>query len=118
MSLENAIADLTHILKQTNILLEAISLGVTPKPPATEAPAEGDTFPVTSPIPFPKDAPSETIVTMEDLRKALINFNKEFGKEETKNMLASYGVSKLSELPEEKWEQVFNAIGFLTFKEG
>lgn len=69
--------------------------------PAVEAPA-----PAKDPEPAPADEP----VTKEMLQHACIDAAKRVGKEKTMAAIKSFGYSGLSQVPEEKYRQLYVTI--------
>lgn len=63
--------------------------------------------------PFAEDQVSEStpICTMEDVRAKLTALNKAGKRAEVKALLTSFGVEKLSEIPEDKYEDLMGKAG-------
>ena len=50
-------------------------------------------------------------INLEDVRAVLVEKSREGHREEVKNLIASYGVNTLSEIPEEKYAEVLEKAG-------
>jgi len=60
-----------------------------------------------------KSATEEKNYTMEDVRAVLAALNKAWKRAEVKELLASFGVDKLSEIPKERYGEVMAKAGEL-----
>lgn len=53
---------------------------------------------------------SKPKVTLEEVRQAVMAFAKEHGNARGKDLVEGYGVKKISDLPEDKWEEILIRI--------
>ena len=62
---------------------------------------------------FSEETVSESTYTLLDVRTALAKLNKEGKKAQVQELIKSFGVDKLSQIPEEKYPEVMKKAGEL-----
>lgn len=60
-----------------------------------------------------EEAPSESTVTLEEVRAKLAELNKAGKRSAVKELLSGFGAAKLSEIPEDKYPEVMAKAGEL-----